>query len=152
MNAIDEAKLLGYFKSLCEYYSSNEQVSKIRDIMALSSNKQYTIKQIVKRICNEELSDDNANRMVELVNAFLRKSDFRKTIPNEIKNRLLINQDFKCAFCHNRIDISSHADHIVPFKYVGDELENNLQMLCSSCNTKKNASIDYEIRVLLNLV
>ena len=50
MNAIDEAKLLGYFKSLCEYYSSNEQVSKLRDIMALSSNKQYTIKNLINLI------------------------------------------------------------------------------------------------------
>lgn len=31
-----------------------------------------------------------------------------------------------------------HVDHIVPWDYVGDELENNKRVLCAACNRKKS--------------
>lgn len=69
-----------------------------------------------------------------------------------MKNSLLITQNHKCAICNIMINESAPADHIVPFKYVGDELSDNIQMLCKKCNEKKSDSIDYQIRFLLKLV
>lgn len=80
------------------------------------------------------------------------KSTFRKRVDEITRKSLFLKQDCKCAICGKNIDVSSPIDHIIPFKYVGDELANNLQMLCKSCNDKKNASLDYQIRFLLKLV
>ena len=119
--------------------------------MKLTSPKNSIMK-LVEREYGETLSDEKIDRLLLLVNAFLNKSSFRKVIDDSIRIKLLNQQNYKCAFCGKKIDINSHADHIVPFKYVGDELENNLQMLCSNCNEKKNDSIDYQIRYLLKIV
>ena len=80
------------------------------------------------------------------------KSTFRKRVDEITRKSLFLKQDCKCAICGKNIDVSSPIDHIIPFKYVGDELANNLQTLCKSCNDKKNASLDYQIRFLLKLV
>lgn len=88
--------------------------------------------------------------MHTLVQAFLAKSTYRKPISDETRKRLLEAQHYSCAICGQSIDMHAHADHIVPFAYVGDELPDNLQMLCAHCNEAKRESIDYQIRYLLN--
>ena len=149
---LEEAKVLKLFKKMYEDYSDLEAKSKLRNIIANSTNKNNTIEQIVIRRYNEELNELQIERLLELIKAFLIKSDYRKSIPYEKRIDLLKIQDNHCALCGITIDESAHADHIVPFKYVGDELKDNIQMLCSNCNLKKNASIDYQIRFLLGLV
>ena len=129
LDSIEEAKILGIFKNVCNDYSNSVEKNKLRNILAVSPDKYNTIKQIMIRKYSVDMNDQQIERMLELIRAFLKKSDYRKNI-----------------------DISSHADHIVPFKYVGDELDDNLQMLCGTCNEKKSDSIDYQIRYLLKLV
>ena len=103
-------------------------------------------------INNISLADSEVKRMYCLIKAFLSKSALRKNIHAETKRDLLKKQNYKCKLCGSVIDLNSHTDHIVPFKYVGDELNENLQMLCEHCNKSKNASIDYEVKALLKLV
>lgn len=150
LDAINEARVLGAFKQFCEDYSNDKQ--KLRNILANSTDKENTVTVMAKRDYGFELDCDQARRMLNLLTAFLKKSSFRKTITIEIREKLLNHQNYECAFCHKTIDLAAHADHIVPFKYVGDELQDNLQMLCTSCNEKKNDSLDYQIKVLLKLV
>ncbi len=154
LSAIEEAQLLGYFKSFCDKNNSAKDKQRIRNITFYASNKTLCIANLFKNEVNADLSEDQAIRMEQLVTAFLNKTTFRSTIPRETKEKLLIIQHNKCAICNKEIDIHAHADHIIPFKYVGDELNehHNLQMLCSRCNESKNASIDYQIRYLLKLV
>ena len=149
---IKEAQLLGIFKRICEKNSSSQDKHRLRNILALSSNKIETIKKIIKRDFAIDLTDYESQRLLELLNAYLTKSNYRKPLDENTKKKLLIKQNNQCAICHCNIEHNYHADHIVPFKYVGDMLENNWQMLCSNCNEKKNASIDYQIKYLLNLV
>ncbi len=150
---LDKAILLGLFKAFCEKYNSTDKKVKLRNIMYYSSNHLLTIQNLFKSELEESLEEAEAKKMDELVNAFLNKSTHRKNIPDSKKKSLLSQQDYKCAICNSTIDIhTADADHIVPFKYVGDELDNNLQMLCSHCNKTKNASIDYQIRYWLKLV
>ena len=152
LDSIEEAKTLGIFKNICNDYSNSIDKNRLRNIIAISPDKHNTVKQIVIRKYYTDMNDQQVDRMLELIQAFLRKSEYRKNIPIEIREKLLIKQDYKCSFCGKHIDISSHADHIVPFKYVGDELDDNLQMLCGTCNEKKSDSIDYQIRFLLKIV
>lgn len=152
LNSLKEAHILGIFKNICEDYLQASERNKLRNMIAISTNKTCTIKSIVMRKYNIEVDDYESTRLLELIQAFLHKSDYRKAVSKEIKEKLLIEQNYKCSFCGRSIDISAPADHIVPFKYVGDCLKDNLQMLCSKCNDKKNDSLDYQVRFLLNLV
>ena len=125
--------------------------SRLRNILFRSKNKEYTIQEIFKREYKKYLTKEDAKRMTELIIAFLNKSSFRKPIDIYLKEELLIKQDYKCAFCLKKIDIKAHSDHIIPFKYVGDCLQNNWQLLCEHCNKSKNDSLEYQIKILLNL-
>ena len=64
--------------------------------------------------------------------------------------KLLSAQNNKCNICGKSINVtSSHLDHIVPWDYVGDSLDNNYQMLCDTCNTRKGSSTYFEIAMTL---
>ena len=152
LDSIEEAKILGVFKNICNDYSTPSEKNSLRNIIAFSTDKKNTVKQIVTRKYDFSIDDQQAERLVKLIQAFLKKSEYRKRISNETRDRLLAKQNYKCSFCGVSIDNTAHADHIVPFKYVGDELNDNLQMLCGNCNEKKSDSIDYQIRFLLKLV
>ena len=152
LNSIEEAKILGIFKNICTDYKEPVNKNSLRSIIAVSTNKHNTIKQIVLRKYESDITEEQADRLLELIQAFLKKSEYRKKISQENREALLMKQKYKCAFCGTDVNITDHADHIVPFKYVGDELKDNLQMLCSKCNEKKSDSIDYQIRFLLKLV
>lgn len=152
LSKVEEAQALSVFKSICDAYSNSNKKNNLRNILAISPDKHETIKQIAKRNCKIVINDSQVERLQELVKAFLRKSEYRKIIPVETREKLLLNQNFKCVYCGKTIDNTAHVDHIVPFKYVGDELNDNLQMLCGNCNEKKSDHTDYQIRFLLNLI
>lgn len=52
---------------------------------------------------------------------------------------LLVIQKKKCVNCNVKLDKSYHVDHIMPIKLGGDNDKKNLQILCKTCNLKKNA-------------
>ena len=147
-----DARLLGIFKSICDKNSSSSNRKRLQNILALTNNKQETIKLIVDREYGISIDNYSANKLIELLDAFFSKSSFRKKVEQGMKKKLLIDQNNRCAICNCDISNEYHLDHIIPFKYVGDCLENNWQLLSTHCNEKKGASIDYEIKYLLNLV
>ena len=149
---MEEAILLGDFKAFCEKNSTTIAKTRLRNIFRNSRDLSQTTKKVIENEIGVFVSDENVQRFTELIMAFINKSSFRRAISIQEKNELLENQDYKCAICGCVIDKNAHADHVIPFKYVGDELEHNLQMLCADCNLKKNASIDYQIRYYLHLV
>ena len=152
INVIQETQNLGRFKAFCEKISTKDAQHKMRTIYSRTSNPRETTKNIFVNQLGETISDSDADRLFVLITSFLNKSRYRKPIGESIKESLLLNQGHHCAICGCDIDIHAHADHIVPFKFVGDELDNNLQMLCTNCNHRKNASLDYQIRFLLKLI
>lgn len=152
LSGVEEAQVLSIFKNICNSYMNSARKNNLRNILAVSPNKHETIKQIAKRNCDFSINDIQTERLLELIQSFLRKSEYRKKISEETREKLLISQKCKCIYCGKTIGSTAHADHIVPFKYVGDELSSNLQMLCSNCNEKKSDHLDYQIKFLLNLV
>ena len=58
--------------------------------------------------------------------AFIEKKASRIKIKYKEKIKLLENQNYKCKLCKREIDLcNSEYDHIISWKLVGDELENN---------------------------
>lgn len=152
LSAIEEATVLGWFKSFCEKNNTTVAKQRLRNILSRAQDKPNAIRALFLNEMKVELNEEQAQRMYYLVEAFLKKSTYRRPVSADIKQQLLVEQKQSCKMCGKSIDLSAHADHIVPFKYVGDELDNNFQMLCSHCNEAKNASIDYEIRFMLHIV
>lgn len=151
-NLVEEARLLGCFKAFCEKNSSVAAKQRIRNIYSNSSDALTTTHNLISNELKEDLSFEECNRMRELIAAYLSKNDHRLKIPDSVTKKLLVDQNGKCAICAGHVDAHSHVDHIVPFKYVGDKLNNNYQLLCDKCNLKKNASLDYQIRFMLGTV
>lgn len=149
---LNEARLLNMFKVICEKNFTAEKQQRLRNVYYNTSNALSTTMGLITYSAGINASTQDAKRIQELVMAFLNKKPYRAVIPPETKKRILIDQNNKCAICDCMIDSSAHVDHIVPFKYVGDELMDNYQMLCSKCNQRKNASIDYQIRYLLGTI
>ena len=74
----------------------------------------------------------------------------RKKFDDEFREALTQKQNNKCAVCgKNILSRTSHLDHIIPWDYVGDNLSDNYQMLCETCNTRKGTSTYFEISMLL---
>lgn len=152
VNATKEAIILGNFKAYCDKNNSPRAKLRLRDILYSSPDPTSSVIGIFKNELNIDMDKTAATKIYPLLIAFLNKSAFRKSISIGQKQILLKKQSNKCAICRNPINMQDHADHIVPFKYVGDELSDNLQMLCAHCNQAKNSSLAYQIKFFLNLV
>lgn len=86
-----------------------------------------------KRINKEKVRLYTANRLA-------RKKGVGGTLSNDIAERLLRLQKWRCAGC--RISLKQkkyHLDHIVALSKNGRNIDSNIQILCVSCNCSKGA-------------
>lgn len=61
-----------------------------------------------------------------------------RTFSKEIKQSVLAQQEYKCAFCDKEIELeTAEADHIKPWSLGGKTNRKNYQVLCRDCNRKK---------------
>ena len=138
------------FQSICEILRED----KAEYIRWLSLSRQMLhptefARRITKELCQCQLDENSYKLMGNWLLAFYRKKDHRIIYPEKIRQDLLSQQQCRCAICGCPIDIKSELDHIIPWKYVGDELHDNLQLLCFKCNRSKKASPLYQLRMLL---
>lgn len=66
----------------------------------------------------------------------------RKDLPRSVKDRVLARYDRCCALCGS--DDRPEVDHIVPWSVSRDDGEDNLQVLCFTCNRRKGARLEGE--------
>lgn len=67
-----------------------------------------------------------------------RKGAEGKFTNDDVKN-IFNRQKGKCINCLKNIAKEYHVDHVIPIKLGGTNWPNNLQLLCPTCNLKKNA-------------
>lgn len=159
LNEIDQTRfdeklyqtlLLGVFEALCKDIRKNDAWGIEREKYRKYSNKTTAAKKLVSSYIGCSLTEEGYERMAELLTAFFSAGDSRKQFDIEYREKLIKQQNRKCAICNKSIDINnSHLDHIVPWDYVGDCLKNNYQMLCGTCNTRKGKSTYFELSMLL---
>jgi len=147
--------LLNVFKKMCvKMKKNNEYEAHIRKLFLESRNRVITVQVILKNEYNIELNEDDILLFATWLEANLRKLPKRKPIPNYIKNSLYLKQKGKCASCLEDLGeeySKIHVDHIIPWDLVGDELEDNYQLLCEVCNKCKSSKVDYIFKNLINL-
>ena len=144
------ALLNGIFETICNEIKRSgtkvEELSKFRkhrDHLAVT-------KGIVNRYAKCKLTENEYEYIYTLIRAFFNKQTTRIEISGNVKDSLLKQQNHKCPYCNASITLAnSHLDHIIPWDFVGDELDNNYQMLCSRCNERKGTSSVYGIVMML---
>ena len=127
------------FKEICKKMKKDHQFFCQVKRVFFSMDDFEATKTVVQRTCHCHLPEDDISWMAECMKAFFLKGDNRKTIDADEKKRLLLKQNHRCAICGVPISEENvHIDHIIPWDYVGDNLDNNLQGLCSDCNLTKS--------------
>lgn len=57
----------------------------------------------------------------------------------DIVNRLVSQQIGKCVYCDKQLGAKYHIDHRIPLALGGTNTDENIQLLCRTCNLKKGA-------------
>lgn len=73
-----------------------------------------------------------------------RKKNTKITLTANQWGKILINQNNRCNICNKKFTKKRFAtmDHIIPLSLGGDLTFENIQALCSSCNSSKNNKLD----------
>lgn len=147
---IYNALRLQCFAKVCNALRTND-ADRLHALQLLRSGVDPAVfsAKMVKKYCGCLLDEESCQFLGPLFFAFFRKAETRTKIPERVRAQLFAAQKGHCALCGNDIDTHADLDHIIPWIYVGDELPDNLQLLCRHCNRKKKASPLYPIQVLL---
>jgi hypothetical protein len=141
---------LSIFEVVCRLLKDKKIKSEVKSKLRNSRNKLLFMKEFILDTCGCKLSDDESEEILEWLNAYFRKRDVRVRYPSKLRETLLVEQKNECNICNTHITLSnSELDHIIPWVYVGDELSNNLQLLCSDCNKRKGKSIHFNLNMFL---
>lgn len=147
--------LLNLFQKFCSKMDKDEKFrSHIRQIYRESVNKIETTQVLIKKHLDCEVSLEDSKMIQLWIDANLKKTSKRKIIPLSLKNDLIKKQSGRCVACGEMFDTDLskvHVDHVIPWKLVGDELNDNFQALCETCNECKSAKTDYIFKCLMKL-
>ena len=150
-----QVQLLKLFERFCLDMNNSEFNSKVREFYRNTTDPPNTTRALFSSRYDTELDDEDSTQITEWISAHLKKKPFRKQLSEESKKELWQSQKGKCNICGCALgeDYSEiHVDHIIPWVLVGDELSNNYQYLCKTCNTRKNKQIDYYYKKIVGLV
>lgn len=147
--------LLTIFKKLCYRMKKDEKYKmKIINLYKQSPQWELTVQTLMEREYGCRLSGEEASTMGTWLIAHFRKKAKRKLLTLELKEELYKKQNGICLCCGEQLGDNMskiHIDHVIPWTLVGDELENNYQDLCETCNECKNSRVDYILLKKLKL-
>lgn len=159
LNGIDEdlfyqklhrTLLLGVFEVICKEMKKQNTKTAEKERFRKYKDKIVPTKKIVRQYSGCELSNYDYEELSGLLAAHFRTGDPRKKSDDAYREQLTKMQNGRCAICKKNITArGAHLDHIVPWDYVGDNLENNYQMLCETCNERKGKAAYFEFSMLL---
>lgn len=142
--------LLGVFEVVCKEIKKQDTKIIEKERFRKFKNKVIPTRMIVERYTGCKLLNEDYMEMAKLLTAFFRTGDPRKTFDDAYREQLVKRQSGQCAICHAKITTKdAHLDHIIPWDYVGDNLEDNYQMLCGLCNQRKGTAMYFEFSMLL---
>lgn len=142
--------LLGIFEAVCKDIKKRNIYIEEKERYRKNPDKLSATKILIKRYVSCELISQDYEILNKYFHAYFQKDSKRKLFDDQFRLNLLNEQKYRCNICGKNIsNCSSHLDHIVPWDYVGDCLEDNYQMLCETCNTRKGSSTYFEIAMTL---
>ncbi len=151
----NNAFLLNMFQKICSKMSKEEEYHRFVLHLFLQTKDTLSVtKSLIARECSYTLSDEEAIIVREWFDAYRKKKSKRAPISKSLKKELTDKQQGFCASCGQELgtDWSKiHVDHIIPWVLVGDELKNNYQVLCDTCNECKSSKTDFIFKSMINL-
>lgn len=79
------------------------------------------------------------SKWITLTEAPKKEKWASRYISKEVREIILKRDNYKCVFC--AASSALEIDHVIPVSKGGTSEQNNLQVLCRSCNRKKRASV-----------
>ena len=145
---LHQTLLLFVLEEVCNKLKSDPVLkAQVRSDFRKTANHTKVCLKLAKEICGTVLPESDGLLLSNWIKAFFKKSGVRKIPSPSDKQRLLSFQGNKCACCNQPLSLEmSHYDHIIPWDYVGDELPDNYQMLCSYCNEHKSNNVYYLLK------
>ena len=115
-----------------KYREENKDALKVRQRLryALNADTVKARNAAFKRANRDSYRIYNINRREKLR---------RNKLPVSIVSDLMRSQKALCVYCHADLHLGFHVDHILPFALGGENVEENVQLLCPPCNMRKNA-------------
>jgi hypothetical protein len=104
----------------------------LRGIRAILAELPYDVFSELERVGYHFPADDQPE-----------KFNTRRKISKGLREKILDKYGNKCAFCGTSENLE--IDHIKPVSMGGDNSEENLRVLCQSCNGKRNSSLRWNI-------
>lgn len=125
---------------ICEYMKASPQNNlAVRKLYYSTADNREAARKVLWMVCGCELPPDDLDWLNECLCAHFRKKNRRKAFTPEEKHEIWLQGSGKCAICDTSLpDGHFDVDHKVPWDYVGDELSDNYQPLCRTCNLKKS--------------
>lgn len=150
-DALHKDILESILSEVCEYMKANDSaLISMKKIYYRNTNDMDAVKQVVQNICHLSLPDQDYIWLNDCIKAFMKKKPIRKQFTSSFRRDLWEKQGMKCCICGKEIATEDgHIDHIVPWDYVGDELNNNYQLLCSDCNLHKSNHVALALHSLV---
>jgi 5-methylcytosine-specific restriction endonuclease McrA len=150
-DALHKDILESILSEVCEYMkASDSSYILVKKIYYQSTSDIDAIKRVVRNICHISLPEQDYKWLNDCIKAFMKKKPHRKQISDSLRLALWNKQGHTCCVCGKEIRAQDgHVDHIVPWDYVGDELENNYQLLCSDCNLHKSNHVALTVHSLI---
>lgn len=115
-----------------------------------SVSRDIIVKGYIKSILPLKFTCKQEQYLSSAIYAYLRKSSTRKNNNIELKKELFIKQNGRCNICDKNFStLDMELDHKLAFDFVGDELENNIQLICKECNRFKGKNYNYVLNKFL---
>jgi len=108
----------------------------------LSANNKIWRKANKEELAAKEKAYKQANPEVKKIanhNYRARKKQNGGQLSKGITEKLMALQRGKCAVCKKSVKNGHHLDHIMPLSIGGSNTDDNIQILCPSCNCSKGA-------------
>lgn len=150
---LEQCFLSSLFKELIEFIDKKNLYGSFKTRLQNCYNKKeelFILEDLIKEFSNVVLLDHQLMTISLYLKAYYNKSRTRIPLLVEEKLAILKKQDDECIYCASSIDIKTvHFDHVIAFKFVGDELESNFQALCSTCNLEKSTDPFYHLKAYM---
>lgn len=135
-----------------KWYAENKEVAKARTLKWRAENKERARLNDARKRANKS-PEYLSKRRVDEQNRRARLKSSGGVLSKNLPQILYEKQKGKCVYCHISLKDGFDMDHIMPIFLGGKNVDENIQLLCGTCNRSKHSKhpVDYANQIGLHL-